>query len=134
MISSDGADQHRVPVRMQVTTGRSDWDKPHPEQKITIDEVHARQQPDGSVDLTWTSHIRDLSGYKLPQLPLVNVLFRDSAGKLLGGAAYGLGRVPEWQTGTQPGGLRFTADQWKYGLPAGADLTRIEVYGALDGG
>jgi hypothetical protein len=64
----------------------------------------------------------------------VSVLFRDSAGKLLGGRNFGHTSIDPWVSGTVDHQLPLTAEQWKSTVPAGADLSRTQVYGAIDGG
>jgi hypothetical protein len=132
--STDPATKGRKAVRMQAKVGGSDWDLPTPQRTITLSNVKFEPQADGSVNFRYTAQIRDMSGWEQKQLPLINVVFRDSGGKVIGGVNFGHQEVPGWQTGTSSQSIPISAIRWKSMVPAGADLSRTEAYGALDGG
>jgi hypothetical protein len=132
--NQDDADPQHTPVRMVVTMGASDWTPPRSKIDIAISGVRVDQHADGSADLHYTSKIADLGEFKDIQSPQVSVLFRDSAGKLLGGRNFGHTSIDAWISGTVDHQLALTAPQWKYTVPEGADLSRTEVYGSIDGG
>lgn len=134
LVTSDDAARHRVPVRIDIRVGGSDWRQPNDKPEIRLHDAAVTPRPDGTTDLTYTAEVPDLKNWASVQIPSVSILFRDSTGKLLGGAALGHSVIPSWTVGTSSRLIRFTAQQWKDTVPTGADLTRTEVYGSIDGG
>jgi hypothetical protein len=127
-------DHQGTPVRMVVTIGASDWEKPQSEKAIAISGVRVDPHADGSADLIYTSKIENLGEFQDAQSPGLSVLYRDSAGKLVGGVFLGHTTVDPWTSGTVEHRITLSAAQWKVWAPLGADLSKTEVYGAIDGG
>jgi hypothetical protein len=134
LMTEDAAARNRTAVRMEVTVGKSDWRRPNDKPEIKISDVKGVPHSDGTIDITYTAQVPDLGRWADAQLPRVHVLFRDAGGRLLGGTGLSRSYTDPWKAGTATRDIHFTAEQWKYLMPTGVDLSRTEVYGSIDGG
>jgi hypothetical protein len=115
--------EHAGVADLEIGVGDSQWwpaDGPKQFAEITVDEVTA--EPDGSDGATvgYTAE----SGYEQqPDACAVQAVFRDSAGKVVGGSNAGDVASPQCPPRGSPGEISVG-----YGLPSGIDLSKTEVY------
>jgi hypothetical protein len=135
LLTQEEQSLHRKPVRMTVTVlGDSDWEKPDPASVITVSGVHIDEHADGSAELRYSARIAQPPEWASMGVQGLSLLFRDSAGKLLGGIFLGHWQVPAWHAGPGDYEISFKPDAWLLRVPAGADLSKTEAYGSFEGG
>jgi hypothetical protein len=127
----DNVAKHRTATRMEATVGNSDWRAPNDKPQINISNVKVTVHADGTAELDYTAKAPPDLKARI-QAPLLHLLYRDAAGTLLGGTS--VHGIDPWTAGTTTRHMLFTAQEWKYMVPTGVDLSRTEVYGSIDGG
>jgi hypothetical protein len=125
------ASAHLTVTTMQVGIGRSTWSRPRESRHVTVSDVTARRSANGYLDISYATTAGNDTG---PQYPRLDLLFRDTTGKLIGGGRLDHTHLPTWPPGRTTHQLHLSPQEWTPATPTSADLTKTEIYASMDGG